>query len=93
MQLGKVVFNLLNIWCSRTYQKWEKSPITSYYILVEQLFYDYFLKNELSAHLLIVITSKQNELETRGWSQIKEVEKIFSDLMYFIKIRLLETNL
>ena len=52
-----------------------------------------FLKNELSAHLLIVITSKQNKLETRGWSQIKEVEKIFSDLMYFFKICLLVTNL
>ena len=61
--------------------------------LVEQLFYDYFLKNELSAQLLIVITFKQNELETRGWSQIKEVEKIFSDLMYFFKICLLVTNL
>ena len=71
----------------------KKNPKTSCYILVEQLFYDYFLKNELSAQLLIVITFKQNELETRGWSQIKEVEKIFSDLMYFFKIRLLETNL
>ena len=73
--------------------KMKKNPKTSCYILVEQLFYDYFLKNELSAHLLIVITSKRNKLETRGWSQIKEVEKIFSDLMYFFKIRLLETNL
>ena len=71
----------------------KKKPKTSCYILEEQLFYDYFLKNELSAHLLIVITSKRNKLETRGWSQIKEVEKIFSDLMYFFKIRLLEINL
>ena len=60
---------------------------------MKQLFYDYFLKNELSAFLLTVRTSRRNELETRGWSQIKEVEKIFSDLMYFFKIRLLETNL
>ena len=39
------------------------------------------MKNELSAHLLIVITSKRNKLETRGWSQIVEEKEILLDLM------------
>ena len=42
-----------------------------------------FLKNVLSAHLLIVITFKQNDLETRGWSQIKEVENLFKTDVFF----------
>ena len=90
---GKSFLIILTSGVQEYVENGKKKPKTSCYILVEQLFYDYFLKNELSAHLLIVITSKRNKLETRGWSQIKEVEKIFSDLMYFFKICLLVTNL
>ena len=33
------------------------------------------------------------ELETRGWSQIQAEEKIFPDLMYFLKIDPLEVEI
>ena len=40
--------------------------------------------------ILLYITSKQKELETRGWSHIVEEKKIFffSDHGYFLKIGL-----
>ena len=43
--------------------------------------------------LQFTITSKQNKLESRGWSQIVAFKKSFPDLMYFLKIDLPEAKL
>ena len=43
--------------------------------------------------LQFTITSKQNKLESRGWSQIVAFKKSFPDLMYFLKIDVPEAKL